>query len=189
VTGRRSRREVARRDDAGSAVVEFVFLGVLLLVPLVYLVLALGHAQAAAFAADSAARAAARAFTTAPDEATGRARALAAVRLALRDQGFDQEPASTTRLACSARPCLMPNVRVSVEVSVDVVLPGIPSAVDRIAGAHVTVRSRQSVVVDAFRPPRGTSPRVSPPGAGSAGAGSPRVSPPGAGSTVGAGAR
>ena len=38
-------------DDRGSAVVEFVTLGVLLLVPLVYLVLAMGRVQAATYAA------------------------------------------------------------------------------------------------------------------------------------------
>jgi Flp pilus assembly protein TadG len=143
------------RDDRGSAVVEFLVLGTVLLVPLVYLVLTLGRVQAAAFAADSAAAAAARAFVTAPDEATGRARALAAVRLGLRDQGFDQDPVSATRLTCAGTPCLAPGARVSVQVTVDAVLPGVPSAVDRAAGTHVTVRSAQSAAVDAFRPAAG----------------------------------
>jgi hypothetical protein len=146
-------RAAGRRapDESGSAVVEFVTLGVLLLVPLAYLVMTLARVQAASFAVDSAARGAARAFTTAPDEATGRARVLAAVRLALRDQGFDDEPATAARLTCAASPCLTPQGRVSVEVTVDVVLPGVPSVVDRFAGTHVRVVSARTATVDAFR--------------------------------------
>jgi hypothetical protein len=146
-------------DDTGSAVVEFVTLGVVLLIPLIYLVLTLGRLQAAAFAADSAARAGVRAFTVAPDELTGRARALAAVRLGLRDQGFDGDPVTAARLRCAARPCLTPNARISIEVTIDVVLPGVPSVMDRMAGTHVTVRSAQSAAVDAFRAVPGTAPR------------------------------
>lgn len=146
----RTARAAARRDDTGSAVVEFVTLGVLLLIPLVYLVLTLGRIQAASFAVDGAARAAARAFTAAPDEATGRARALAAVRLGLRDQGFDVDPATAMRLVCASSPCLTPQARVDVRVTVDVVLPGVPSAVDRLAGTHVRVTCTRSATVDAF---------------------------------------
>jgi Na+-transporting methylmalonyl-CoA/oxaloacetate decarboxylase gamma subunit len=150
------------RDDAGSAVVEFVALGVLVLIPLIYLVLCLGRVQAAAFAADSAARSAARAFTTAPDEVNGRARALAAVRLGLRDQGFDDDPATAAQVICSTNPCLTPQGRVRIQVSIDVVLPGVPSAVDRFAGTHATVRSARSATVDAFRPAATPGPRAPP---------------------------
>ena len=140
----------ARRPDDGSAVVEFVTLGVLLLVPLVYLVLTLGRLQAASFAVDGAAREASRAFTTAGDDVTGRARAVAAVRLGLLDQGFDTDAATATRISCSATPCLTPRARVEVQVSVAVVLPGIPGFVDRVAATHLTVRSAQVATVDAF---------------------------------------
>jgi hypothetical protein len=132
-------------------VVEFVSLGVLMLIPLVYLVITLGRIQAAAFAVDGSARAAARAFTAAPDDATGRARALAAVRLGLADQGFPVDPAQAGSLTCSAAPCLTPRARVVVRVSIDVVLPGIPALVDRFASTHVTVTSTQTATVDAFR--------------------------------------
>jgi Flp pilus assembly protein TadG len=131
--------------------VEFVALGVLLLVPLVYLVLALGRVQAASFAADGAARSAAQTFVRADDEATGRARALAAVRIGLRDQGFDDDPATAGRLTCSASPCLTPQARVTVEVTVQVRLPGLPAVLDRVARTHVTVHARYVAAVDAFR--------------------------------------
>jgi hypothetical protein len=143
----------AGRPDEGSAVVEFVTLGLLILLPLVYLVLTLGRLQAGAYAVDGAAREAARAFTTAPDDVTGRARALAAVRLGLRDEGFDIDPATALTVACSATPCLTPQGRVAAEVAVEVVLPGIPAFVDRFASTHVTVRSEQVSAVDAFAPP------------------------------------
>jgi Flp pilus assembly protein TadG len=142
-----------RPDDTGSAVVEFVSLGVLLLIPLVYLVLVLARVQAAAFAVDGAARAAARVLARADAEETGRARALAAVRLGLRDQGFEDDPTTASRVACSASPCLSPQGRISVQVSVRVVLPGVPAVVDQVIGTHVTVRAEQVAVVDAFRTP------------------------------------
>ena len=64
--------------DSGRAIVEFVFLGVLMLVPLVYLVLTLATVQAAAYSATTAAREAGRAFTTAQSEGESMPRARAA---------------------------------------------------------------------------------------------------------------
>ena len=56
-TVRRGLRALRRRDEGGSAVVEFVFLAVLLMVPLFYLVMTLSRVQAGAYAASTAARA------------------------------------------------------------------------------------------------------------------------------------
>ena len=145
------KRGVGGRDDRGSAVVEFVTLGVVLMVPLVYLVLAMGRVQAATYAADGSARAAARAFVLASTDAEARDRARAAVRLGLRDQGFD-EAEGALDLACSARPCLTPGAQVVATVSVDVVLPGVPALVDRVVPVHVTVRAAQVATIDEFRP-------------------------------------
>jgi hypothetical protein len=74
------------RDD-GSAVVEFVWLGVLLMVPLVYVVMAALSVQRAAFAETAAAREAARAYATAGSDAAGEQRAEQAVALVMRDHG------------------------------------------------------------------------------------------------------
>lgn len=141
----------APTDDDGSAVVEFVTLGLLLLMPVVYLVVTLGRIQAATYATEAAARSAARAVATADDEARARRDALAAVRVALLDQGFDTDPAAALTLTCPATSCLEPGTRVSTSVTVDVVLPGIPSAVDDLVPAHVEVTSRSADTVDAFR--------------------------------------
>jgi Flp pilus assembly protein TadG len=139
------------RDDRGSAVVEFVTIGVVLMIPLVYLVLAMGRMQAATYAADGSARAAARAFVLSPTDEEAGDRARAAVRLGLRDQGFDEEDGALD-LTCSARPCLSPGGQVVATVTVDVVLPGVPALVDRAVPVHVTVRAAQVATVDEFRP-------------------------------------
>ena len=117
-----------RRDQAGTAIVEFVWLAILLLVPLLYVVLAVFDTQRAAYAASAAARSASRAFVTAPDQATGYARAEAAARLAFGDQGID---AAHFALAISCRPdpdrCLAPGSVVSAEVRSAADLPLMPA--------------------------------------------------------------
>lgn len=55
-----------RRGDAGAATIEFVFLGVLILVPLFYAIIAIFSIQSNVFATTAAAREAGRAFATAP---------------------------------------------------------------------------------------------------------------------------
>lgn len=74
--------------DDGNALVEFTYLAVLLMVPLVYLLLAVFQVQSAAFGVTEAARQAGRAYARAGDEATARDVGTAAARLALRDQGI-----------------------------------------------------------------------------------------------------
>lgn len=137
--------------DDGSAVVEFVTLGVLLLVPLIYLVVCLGQVQAAAFAAEGAAREAARVVTATPDAALADGRARTAVALALRDQGFGHvDAAAALSVACSADPCRTPRARVTTTVRVDVVLPGVPAFVDAVVPTRVPVSSQGLAVVDRF---------------------------------------
>ena len=60
-----------RRDDTGSATVEFVLVGLLLMVPLTYVVLGALTVQSHAYAVVTAARSAARAYVTAPSSAVG----------------------------------------------------------------------------------------------------------------------
>jgi hypothetical protein len=148
----RWRARLREMSDHGSAVVEFVTLGMLLLVPVVYLVIVLGRVQAGAFAAEGAAREAARAFTAADDEGSGTAKAAAAVRLALHDQGFrDVDPARALVVDCESTPCLQAGARVTVRVDVEVVLPGVPAVVDTIVPARIPVRAEAVGFVDRFR--------------------------------------
>ena len=140
-------------DDRGSAVVEFVSLGVLLLIPLVYFVIAMGRVQAASFAAENSAREAARAYVTADNDADGRQRAGVAVRLGLRDQGFGHQEDGAFSIRCAAVECLTPGSRVLVLVEVTVILPGVPRFIGRPMSTSVRVRAAQTAVVDRFRLP------------------------------------
>ena len=72
--------------ERGSAIVEFVFIALVVFVPLVYLVAGFSAVQRGVFAATEAAREAGRALGTAPDPVTGQAQARAAVAIAVADQ-------------------------------------------------------------------------------------------------------
>ena len=112
-----------RRED-GSALIEVVWLAILLLVPLVYVVLAVFEVQRSAFAATAASRAAARAYVLAPSVAEAEQRARAAGAVALADQHVD--PADS-RLTISCTPaCLSPGSVVHVVVRGQVRLPLLP---------------------------------------------------------------
>ena len=135
-------------DDSGNAVVEFLGLAVTLLVPLVYLVLVLGRLQAGTFAADAASREAARVYATSTTPDSGRA--ITAVGLALRDQGFDADPARALQLGCSAR-CLAPGSDVEAVVQVRVPLPFVPPFVRSVVPLEVAVSATHTAVVDDYR--------------------------------------
>lgn len=115
-------------DDRGTAIVEFVWLAILLLVPLLYVVLAAFDTQRAAYAASAAARSASRAFVTAPDQSTAYVRAEAAARLAFSDQGIDTATFSLT-IRCQPDPqrCLAPGSVVAAEVRSAADLPLMPA--------------------------------------------------------------
>ncbi|HVV77840.1 MAG TPA: hypothetical protein VHC43_17625 [Mycobacteriales bacterium] len=121
----RSRRPGARSDDDGSALVEFVFLSVLLLVPLIYVVLTAVSVQRAAFGITAAARDAARAYATAGGDDLGERRAEEAVTLALHDQGVDWAPHGRV-VDCG--PCdYAPGSRFTVSLDAQVPIPLVPS--------------------------------------------------------------
>jgi hypothetical protein len=73
-------------DESGSALVEFVFIALVVFVPLVYIVAGFSAVRRGVFASTAAAREAGRAIGTAPDAATGLARATRAAQLAVEDQ-------------------------------------------------------------------------------------------------------
>lgn len=115
---------IRSRDD-GSAVVEFVWLGVLLMVPLIYVVMAALSVQRAAFAETSAAREAARAYATAGSDALGERRAEQAVALVMRDHGIAWV-ASGRVVSCGA--CsYQPGSAFRVDLTRTVRLPFVPS--------------------------------------------------------------
>lgn len=132
---------LAGRREAGSALIELTWLGLLLLIPLVYVVITIITVQRSAYGATEAARAAGRAYVLAPDVGTAQARALEAARIALQDQGVALDPSALT-LLCHPGPqsCLQPGSTVEVRLDLQVSLPLMPSLASRPA-ASVSVRS------------------------------------------------
>ena len=148
---RRMRRVRDRgRSDEGSALVEFVFLAVVMLVPIVYLVVVLARIQAGTLAVEQGSREAGRVFVTAPDAQSGLSRARVAAALAYRDQGFSPPGAHQLEVACSSTACLAPGGRVTVHTELTVVLPGVPRVLAHVIPVSVTVAATHVATVDAF---------------------------------------
>ncbi len=137
-----------QRRDGGRAIVEFVFLGVLMLVPLVYLVTTLAQVQAASFSATSAAREAGRAFTTADGDASGAARARVAASVAFADFGFTDN--TDLRVSCDGSPCLRPEGRVTTTATIVVRLPLVPDLIAEVVPAQIPVSATHVASVDRF---------------------------------------
>lgn len=123
----RGRHGDCGHNDQGSASLEFVTAGIVLLVPLVYLVLVLSAIQSGSFAVEGAARQGARLFVQANTPQQGAEEAGRAVEYALADYGLPASK-STMVISCSPRPdaCLTRLGRVTVTVKTDVTLPLVP---------------------------------------------------------------
>ncbi|WP_227497233.1 hypothetical protein [Planctomonas psychrotolerans] len=139
------------RDDTGSASLEFVTAGLILLLPLVYLILTVATVQAAALATEGSARQAVRVFVRADTESAGRAAAERAVRVGLADFGIDADAAEVD-VTCSPRPeeCLRRRGSVTVSVTVAVTLPLLPTALDVDAPASIPLSGTATHVVSRF---------------------------------------
>ena len=126
-----------RRDERGSALVEFTWLAVILIVPLVWLVLSVFEVQRGAFATSPAARAGGRAYALAPDDATGVQRVNAAARQVLADQGADGQQAQVSVRCETPTPgsCHVGTAVVIVDVESSVALPMSPEVLGREAAS------------------------------------------------------
>ena len=128
---RRSRRFLdapALADDRGSASIELITVGLLLLVPTVYLVLALSAIQSASFAVEGAARQAARVFVQSSSVGGGEAAAARAIAVTLADYGLDAGDARVS-ITCNPDPsdCLARRGFVTVSISTVAPLPLFPA--------------------------------------------------------------
>jgi hypothetical protein len=155
------RRRIARdvRDDAGGAIVEFIAVTLLLLVPVVYLVVTVSRVQAGILAAESAAHDAARAAvvegvreleagaTHAQAMEAGQARARAVTAVNASNFGFGAEDAQLS-LGCSISPCLSLGSNLTADVEIRVSLPGVPGSVGRYVPLYVTVNGSARAPVD-----------------------------------------
>ncbi|MBX3103358.1 MAG: hypothetical protein KF867_00115 [Cryobacterium sp.] len=124
----RSRRLI---NDDGNASLEFVTIGLILLVPFVYLILAIASIQASAFGVEGAARQASRVFVQAPSEALAASRAERAIQFALADAGLkDAKP--RVEVSCSPNPnnCLNRLGTVTVDIFLVAPLPLAPSVLN-----------------------------------------------------------
>ncbi len=131
------RRWAPRRHTAeGSALVEVTWLGLLLFIPIVYIVITLVTVQRSAYGATEASRAAGRAYTLAPDVATAQQRALQAASMSMRDQGVELDPADVV-IVCRPTPesCLQPGSVVEVRIQLQVSLPLLPAVLGRPAAS------------------------------------------------------
>lgn len=142
---RRSRRSA----EEGSASLEFLTVGILLLVPLVYLVLAVAAVQAGALGVEGAARQAARVAVLAADRDASDAAVDRAVRITLADYGIDPAAASVS-IACDRADCLEPGARVSVSVVARVELPLVPDVLSLSTIGSVPVEATATQTVSRF---------------------------------------
>jgi hypothetical protein len=126
LAARRPENPEADGGQRGSAVVEFTFFGLLLMVPVVYFIITVGQIQGGSFAVVGAADQAAKVFVTQPDESSGRAAAEQATMLALADYGHPAGNASVEILCDSAGGCMAAGSAVTVTVRLTVPLPFVP---------------------------------------------------------------
>lgn len=114
-------------DDRGSAALEFILVGLLLLVPIVYLVIALGALQGQSLGAEAGARHIARVIATAEDASDAAARSDRVLAAVTADYGLDPGAVSVS-LACSpaAAECPEAGAVLTVTLRTTVVLPLVP---------------------------------------------------------------
>jgi hypothetical protein len=148
---RRRSTEAIRTDETGTASLEFITAGLVLLVPLVYLVLTVSALQGASFAVEGAARQAARVFVQSASVAEAQRGARVAVEFAFADYGLESDDVRMT-VTCSPNPgaCLTRRGFVTVEVSTRVGLPLVPPVLDLDVPLGVPITSSATQQVSRF---------------------------------------
>ncbi len=139
----------AMGDDSGSAALEFILVGLLLLVPLVYLVVALGLVQGQSLGAEAAARHIARAVSTASDVDDARSRADAVLAAVSQEYGLDDVDLS---IECTPSGAACPRAGATLHVSVrtTVTLPLVPPVLDLDRVAAIPVEASAAHKVSRF---------------------------------------
>ena len=139
-------------DESGSASVEFVTAGLLLLVPLVYLVLAMATIQAGALAGEGAARQAARVFVQSASDSAGRDAVARAVEFALADHGVASADVDV-EVSCAPVPteCHTRHGLVTVTVRLAVPLPLAPPVLGADTPLAVPLEASATQQVSRFR--------------------------------------
>jgi Flp pilus assembly protein TadG len=147
------------RGDGGNALLEFTFLAVVLMLPLLWFVLAIFQVERNVYGVTEAAREAGRAFATTPgtDVEAARRRAEVAATLAVGGLGLDPDAARVSYLPAGGRcgrdgeiaPSLAPGSAFTVCVRHTLRFPGVPGILD---GGNNTAYGQFRVQVDRYRP-------------------------------------
>ncbi|MFI2563242.1 hypothetical protein [Paenarthrobacter sp. NPDC018779] len=104
---------------------EFILLGLLLMVPLIYFVVTVGQIQGGMFAVVGAADQAAKAYVQQTEPAAARAAAEEAALVAATDYGFRPD-AVALDVSCDRQNCLSAGTAVTVSIQLTVALPMAP---------------------------------------------------------------
>lgn len=148
------REALESAGERGSAIIEFVFVTLIVLLPLIYVVVAASAVQQSQLAVSQAAREAGRAYATSDSAAHAAARALAAARISLADENLDD--GMTLRYVAAGASCsssaiapqLVPGAQFTVCVIRHTTLPAIPTI---LAGEGITSVGEYVVHVDDYR--------------------------------------
>lgn len=135
--------------DRGSASIEFIVVGVAIILPLIYIAITVLTLNAAQFASNQAAREGARAFVTSTSNSSANQRANIAANQAFADYGLtESEP--QIAITCDHISCLTPGGSVSVEITTQVPLPFVPrwGSSDLVT---VPITSQATLLVDQYR--------------------------------------
>ncbi len=141
-------------NETGSASIEFITVGMLLLIPVTYFVIAMASIQGAALAVEGGARHAARSYVRAPSEADAERHARFAITAALEDFGL-ADTVVDIRARCSPQPreCLVRRGLVTIDVAATVPLPLVPPEWFGANAAGVTVTGTATQQVSRFWSP------------------------------------
>ncbi|GAA3627715.1 hypothetical protein GCM10022200_07730 [Microbacterium awajiense] len=144
---RRADRPRRAGDDSGAAALEFILVGLLLLVPLVYLVVALGQIQGQALGVETGARHLARAVSTAPDAAAARDRVDRVVTAIVEEYGIDPSSVEVALACTPAGECPRAGSTLMVTLRTAVPLPLVPPVLglERLVSVPVEATSVQRV--------------------------------------------
>ena len=123
-------------------------LGVVLLLPLTYVIVAVFRVQAASYGVAAASRDAGRAFVASDSSSEAFGRAMTAARIVMADQRIALRDGEVT-LSCSADPCLTPGESVTVTVATTVDLPLFPAVLGG-AAPSIDIEAHHLEVVDPY---------------------------------------
>lgn len=149
-------RTVRLAADEGNAIIEFVFVAILVLIPLIYLIVAVAVVQRSRLATTNAARDVGRAVATSSTAADADARAQAALRIALANEGLKPSEVELRYLPtgadCQDGPAVTPSLTAGASFEVCVLrhqrLPAVPIV---LSGRGITTIGRYQVYIDDYR--------------------------------------